>query len=160
MKKPDQSSECKPICDEAIQINMVGNEKFIVNIFKFFSYYYFSFTISINLKLAYCSSDICLQSINLIHIVSFLFFFFFFCLLKQKKINKTFNLYKVAILLIFFFSSKIQNSIKNSNSNEISIETSNLNDMSQLIAKVIYVNRKISKPKIGSRNLVLNTTIQ
>lgn len=81
MKKPDQSSECKPICDEAIQINMVGNEKFI-------------------------------------------------------------------------------NSIKNSNSNEISIETSNLNDMSQLIAKVIYVNRKISKPKIGSRNLVLNTTIQ
>lgn len=81
MKNADQTSECKPICDEAIQINMIGNEKFL-------------------------------------------------------------------------------NSIKNANSNEISIETSSLNDMSQLIAKVNYVNKKITKPKIGSRNLILNTTIQ
>jgi hypothetical protein len=32
MKNADQTSECKPICDEAIQINMIGNEKFLVNI--------------------------------------------------------------------------------------------------------------------------------
>ena len=52
-----------------------------------------------------------------------------------------------------------KNSIESSNQNEISIHTSNLNDMSQILRKINYVN-KDKFLQAGSRAIHLTTNVK